>query len=79
MRMIKPEFFVHEVIAEAEHKTGLPLRLAYIGIWTQADRQGRFEWRPQRLKIAILPYHQIDFAKVIDTLAEYGFIPRPFS
>ena len=75
-RMIRPELFVHEGIFAAEKATGLPLRLAYIGLWTQCDREGRFEWRPQRLKLAILPWDEIDFAAVLCAIADAGFITR---
>ena len=45
IRTIKPEFFRHEALYEAEHETGLPLRVAYAGLWTAADREGRFQWK----------------------------------
>ena len=55
IRTIKPEFFLHHDLFAAEKECGLPLRLAYVGLWTQADREGRFKWRPYELGIAILP------------------------
>ncbi len=55
IRTIKPEFFLHDELFELEKETGLPVRLAFIGLWTQCDREGRFKWRPLRLKAAILP------------------------
>lgn len=68
IRTIKPEFFFNERLAELEAETGLPIRLAYIGLWCQCDREGRFEWRPTRLKAQILPYDDADFAMVLDGL-----------
>lgn len=76
IRTIKPEFFKHEALFEAEIETGLPLRLAYIGLWTQCDREGRFLWRPRPLKLDILPYDEVDFARVLDALATRGFIVK---
>lgn len=76
IRTIKPEFFTHEVLFDAEKDTGLPLRVAFAGLWTQADRQGRFEWRPRPLKAAILPYDDLDFSRVLDALATRGFIQK---
>ncbi len=73
-RMVRPELFVHEDLFEAERKYKMPLRVAYIGLWTQCDRDGRFEWRPARLRLAILPWDEVDFAKVLDALAKEGFI-----
>jgi hypothetical protein len=36
IRTIKPEFFHHEGIYEAELQSNLPLRLAFIGLWCAA-------------------------------------------
>lgn len=74
IRTIKPDFFRHEGLFEAERETGLPLRVAFIGLWTAADREGRFEWRPRQLKLDCLPYDEIDFSRVLDALRTRGFI-----
>lgn len=76
IRTIKPEFFRHEALFEAEHKTGLPLRLAFAGMFTVADREGRFKWRPRQLKLDVLPFDELDFGAVMSALAEHGFIVR---
>jgi hypothetical protein len=74
IRTIKPEFFRHEALYEAEHETGLPLRVAYAGLWTAADREGRFQWKPRQLKLDCLPYDDVDFSYILDVLAARGFI-----
>ena len=76
IRTIKPEFFRHETLFDCEKEYQLPLRLAYIGLWTCCDREGRFRWRPRSLKCDILPYDDIDFANVLEALVESGFIVR---
>ncbi|MER8938711.1 hypothetical protein NKH82_04285 [Mesorhizobium sp. M0915] len=76
IRTIKPEFFKHEELFDAEVETGLPLRLSFAGLWTQCDREGRFVWRPRQLKADILPYDDIDFSRVLDALATRGFIVK---
>ena len=76
IRTVKPDLFKHEALAEAEFATGLPLRLAFVGLFTQADREGRFLWRPRALKTDILPYDEIDFGAVLDALATWGFLIR---
>jgi hypothetical protein len=76
IRTIKPEFFNHEGIYDAEHETKLPLRLAFIGLWCAADREGRFKWEPRRLKTQIMPYDSCDFSRVLDALATRAFIVR---
>jgi hypothetical protein len=74
IRTIKPEFFNHEGIYDAEHETKLPLRLAFIGLWCAADREGRFKWEPRRLKTQIMPYDACDFSRVLDALWTRDFI-----
>ncbi len=76
IRTVKPEFFRHEALFDLEERTELPIRLAFIGLWGCCDREGRFEWRPRALKLDVLPYDEIDFAAVLDALAEGGFIIR---
>jgi hypothetical protein len=74
IRTVKPEFFRHEQLFEAEKETGLPLRLAFIGLWTAADRDGRFRWQPRALKLDCLPYDDADFSRVLDALATRGLV-----
>jgi len=76
IRTIKPEFFNHEGIFDAEHETKLPLRLAFIGLWCAADREGRFKWESRRLKTQIMPYDSCDFSRVLDALTTRGFIVK---
>ena len=74
IRTIKPEFFTHGELFDAEYESGLPLRLAFAGLWTQCDRKGRFKWKPRELKLQILPYDPTDFSCVLDALEAGGFI-----
>lgn len=76
IRSIKPEFFTHEDLFEAEYQSGLPLRLAFAGLWTQCDREGRFVWRPRQLKVAIMPYDELDFSRVLDALVTRDFVVK---
>ena len=69
-RNIKPGFFKNEDLAECE-----PLaRLLFAGLWTVADREGRFEYRPKKLKIELLPYDDCDIEKLIGQLEAHGFV-----
>ncbi len=74
IRTIKPEFFNHEDLYDLEKEKKLPLRLAFIGLWCAADREGRFKWEPRRLGIQIMPYESLDFSRVLDALAARGYI-----
>lgn len=75
-RHISPGFFTHPALYEHEARTGLPLRVAYAGLWCHADREGRFEWKPPVLKLGILPFDGVDFDRVLLALAEAEFIVR---
>jgi hypothetical protein len=76
IRTIKPEFFHHEGLFEAESETKLPLRIAFAGLWCIADREGRFKWEPRRIGVQVLPYDGIDFSRVLDALTTRGFVLR---
>jgi hypothetical protein len=72
IRNVKPEFFSHESVGELS-----PLaRLAWIGLWTQSDKFGRFPWRPKTLKSRILPFDDVDFSSLLNELLEAGFIQK---
>jgi hypothetical protein len=55
-RNLKPGFFKNEKLAE------LPplVRILFAGLWCNADREGRLEDRPKRIKAEILPYEEMD-------------------
>jgi hypothetical protein len=76
IRTVKPEFFRHWDLFKGERETGLPLRLAYAGLWTCCDREGRFEWRPEELKVVVLPHDDVDFSRVLDALTTRGFVVK---
>ena len=64
IRSIKPEFFFDEELAELPAQT----RLFFIGLWNQADRRGRLEDRPSKLKAQILPYEKADADALLASL-----------
>lgn len=74
IRTVKPELFRHESLFDAELATGFQLRLAFIGLFTVADCEGRFAWRPRTLKLDVLPHDTVDFSALLDALERYGFI-----
>lgn len=67
IRSIKPDFFMHDGLAELSTLH----RLLFIGLWTQADREGRLEDRPARIKAAVLPYDDADVDDLLWDLAEH--------
>lgn len=75
-RFVKPGFFKHRELFDAEKASGLPLRLVYEGLWCQADCRGIFRWKATELKLDILPYDDVDFEAALMALADGKFIVR---
>jgi hypothetical protein len=69
-RSIKPAFFKNEFLAECEPMA----RLLFVGLWTLADRNGRMECRPLRIKAELFPYENCDMAAMIKQLEDRGFV-----
>ena len=71
-RNIKPALFANELLAECAIDT----RLLFIGLWCIADREGRLEDRPARIKAQLYPYDQVNVDDALEQLADRGFIVR---
>lgn len=71
-RLLKPGFFSNETLAELPFET----RLLFAGLWTLADREGRLEDRPVRIRAQVFPYDNLDVERMLSELAAAGFIVR---
>ena len=71
-RNIKPGFFQNESLVEL-----LPeARLLFIGLWLMADREGRLEDRPKKIKMQVFPADPWDVEPMLNDLAEQNLIVR---
>lgn len=71
-RNLKPGFFKNEDLASIE-----PLgRILFAGLWGIADRKGKLEDRPLRIKAEVLPYDNCDVEILLGALTLKGFINR---
>ena len=71
-RNIKPEAFKDERLADCT-----PLaRWFWVGLSTVADREGRLEDRPRRIKAEVLPHDNCDADELLGELQKYGLISR---
>ena len=71
-RQINPGFFTNDELADIT-----PLgRLLFAGLWVIADREGRLEDRPKKIKAEILPYDNCDVDDLLNQLQNAGFIKR---
>ena len=70
IRSIHPSFFTDEAVVSCS-----PLaRLLYVGLWTDADDQGLFEWRPLQIKMRLLPGDSADASELLGELVAAGLI-----
>jgi hypothetical protein len=71
-RNIKPGFFQNDELVDIDFAG----RLLYIGLWCLADREGRLEDRPKKIKIELFPCDLVDVDKLLNQLFQHGFIVR---
>lgn len=71
-RNIKPSFFSNEQLAEVSAEA----RLLFAGLWTIADREGRLEDRPKRIRAELFPYDNWDCDHLLSELARIKVITR---
>jgi len=66
IRYLKPDFFKDEDLADRD----FCVRILYAGLWSMADKEGRLEDRPRRIKADIFPYDDVDIVKGLDSLCK---------
>lgn len=71
-RNIKPGFYKNEELAECS----VWARFVFPGLWMLADREGRLEDRPKRIKAEVLPFDTQDVEPLLVELHNRGFIYR---
>lgn len=72
IRSLKIGFFKNEDLAALSHAH----RLLFAGLWVLADREGRMEDRPLRIKAELFPYEDMDVEGMLADLNRTGFICR---
>lgn len=71
-RNIKPGLYKNEDLAECS----IWARYLFPGLWMLADREGRLEDRPKRIKGELLPFDGQDVDPLLKELESHGFIQR---
>lgn len=72
-RNIKPGIMDNEVLAECDFSA----RLLFVYLWMLADRDGRLEDRPKRIRVQAFPYDEgVDADTLLQQLHEKQFIQR---
>jgi hypothetical protein len=70
IRTVKPEFFTSDDICALSPFA----RLLYVGLWCEADREGRLVWTPGVLKRRYLPDDPCDIADITAELIGRGLV-----
>jgi hypothetical protein len=74
IRSVHPGLFTDEAFVSCS-----PLaRLLVIGLWTEADDQGLFEWKPVTIKMRLLPVDNADVPALLAELSD-GNLIKSFS
>jgi len=72
-RNIKPGLFKNEVLGSSDPM----LTLLFQGLWCLADREGRLEDRPLRIKAELFSYREnLDIHRYLTELERTGFVQR---
>jgi hypothetical protein len=72
IRSMHPGLFTDEAFVSCP-----PLaRILLLGIWTEADDRGVFEWKPMTLKMRLLPADISDVAKLLGDLAACDIVKK---
>lgn len=72
VRLLDPGFFTNEALVELPFE----YRLLFAGLWTLADREGRLEDRPKRIRMALFPCDNVDCDAGLQALHDAGLVLR---
>jgi hypothetical protein len=72
IRSVHPGLFTDEAFVTCSAFA----RLLVIGLWTEADDQGVFEWKPVMIKMRLFPADNIDAAALLAELCVANLIAR---
>lgn len=72
IRSIHPGLFTDEAFASCSCEA----QVLIIGIWTECDDQGVFEWKPVTLKMRLMPVHSVDIPALLEELEANNMVKR---
>jgi hypothetical protein len=79
IRSIHPGLFTDEAFASLS----MPARVLLLGIWTESDDQGVFEWKPVTLKMRVFSADNLDVVPLLaelsraDAVRQFSFEGKP--
>lgn len=72
IRSVHPPLFTDEAFVSRS----MPARLLAIGLWTEADDRGVFEWKPTSLKMRLFPADNVNLAELLAELLNGHIIAK---
>ncbi|MBL0374016.1 hypothetical protein JJB09_18505 [Rhizobium sp. KVB221] len=72
IRSIHPGLFSDEAFVECS----VAARLLVIGLWTEADDKGIFEWKPRTLKMRLFSADDFVVSELLDELLQQNIVRR---
>lgn len=72
IRSIHPGIFTDEIFVTLS----MPARVLLIGIWTECDDEGAFEWKPISLKMRIMPVDNVDIPALLEELEACNIVKK---
>lgn len=72
IRSVHPGLFTDEAFASCSPAAQILL----IGVWTECDDNGIFEWKPVTLKMRIMPAHNVDVPALLEELDFHNIVKR---
>lgn len=72
IRSVHPSLFTDEAFAGLS----MAARVLLIGVWTEADDQGVFDWKPVTLKMRVMPADNVDVSELLAELAAADAIKK---
>lgn len=64
IRSLHPGLFTDEAFMGIS----MPARILLMGLWTESDDNGVFEWKPLTLKVRVMPADAVDVSALLDEL-----------
>jgi hypothetical protein len=75
IRTVKPDFFRHEEL-QALNEKHPNIMLFFAGLWCQCDKAGNFRWKPNQIKLDILPFTNYNPSTYLDVLVDAAYLSR---
>lgn len=70
IRSVHPGLFTDEAFVGLS----MPARVLLIGLWTEADDQGVFDWKPITIKMRVMPADNVDVHALLQELSNAGVV-----